>query len=437
MRHVGQTSVLVILDTHGMRIDSWDALHDAALRCTLDTMGERRMPNYWTYLNEANRQLLRLDAFAASENPVACAMLLRQIRRQLALRFEKRSLVFVDDDSQQLYDRWEEREVWAWVPTLSDPVYDIEGVGKVSPREVSWLRRADAFSLDVPIAVREAGLGTLTMLRRRIEVTLLEGTAESEHALEVLVAAGSSAARDTGLEQVMLPLGGQRGVALIYGDGACFRGGIDVVRDGPHWRVTPVDQIAGIAAGDKDSRAVVLDASPCGDDDRRYYAHGSSVQALGAVRKWIDDKLRDAEVRRDGMPKYDVAISFAGEDRESAEEIAARLTLRGYRVFYDAYEQAALWGKDLYQHLASIYTDQAVFCVILISRHYRDKLWTRHELRSAQARAFRESQEYILPVALDDTRLPGMPETIGYVRLSEVGHDGLVALLCEKLEASS
>ena len=52
---------------------------------------------------------------------------------------------------------------------------------------------------------------------------------------------------------------------------------------------------------------------------------------------------------------------------------------------------------------------------MFISRHYATKLWTNHEREAAQARAFLEHEEYILPVRLDDTQLPGMPPTIGYL----------------------
>ena len=82
--------------------------------------------------------------------------------------------------------------------------------------------------------------------------------------------------------------------------------------------------------------------------------------------------------------QYDVALSFAGEDRHYAEQLAELLKLGGYLVFYDKYEQAELWGKDLYLHLSSVYKDQARYCVIFLSEHYAQKLWAKHELQSAQ-----------------------------------------------------
>lgn len=34
------------------------------------------------------------------------------------------------------------------------------------------------------------------------------------------------------------------------------------------------------------------------------------------------------------IEQYDLAISFAGDDRNTAREIATRITARGYRVFF-------------------------------------------------------------------------------------------------------
>ena len=70
---------------------------------------------------------------------------------------------------------------------------------------------------------------------------------------------------------------------------------------------------------------------------------------------------------------YDIAFSFAGEDRPVVEEPANKLKDEGVRVFYDAYEKAALWGKDLYQHLQLVYRDRARYCVVIVSSAYAGK----------------------------------------------------------------
>jgi hypothetical protein len=71
--------------------------------------------------------------------------------------------------------------------------------------------------------------------------------------------------------------------------------------------------------------------------------------------------------------------------------------------------------------------------VIFISSHYARKLWTKHELEAAQARAFRDRREYILPLRLDDTVLPGIEETICYVDLRTTPLEEVERLLMEKL----
>ena len=118
--------------------------------------------------------------------------------------------------------------------------------------------------------------------------------------------------------------------------------------------------------------------------------------------------------------EYDVALSFAGEDRQHVEALAELLATNGYEVFYDKYERSQLWGKNLYTHLSAIYKDKARYCVMFLSDHYARKLWTNHERESAQARAFEENEEYILPVRLDDTEIPGILRTVGYLDLRSI-----------------
>jgi uncharacterized protein (UPF0335 family) len=118
--------------------------------------------------------------------------------------------------------------------------------------------------------------------------------------------------------------------------------------------------------------------------------------------------------------EYDVVLSFAGEDRKYVERTASFLRKSGVKVFYDVYEDVNLWGKDLYQHLDDVYQNKGKYAIIFISEAYSKKLWTNHELKSAQVRAFTESEEYILPARFDDTEIPGIRKTNAYVNLKEL-----------------
>lgn len=134
---------------------------------------------------------------------------------------------------------------------------------------------------------------------------------------------------------------------------------------------------------------------------------------------------------------YDVAFSFAGEDRDYVSQVAQSLKEKGIKVFYDEFEQINLWGKDLYQYLSDLYKNKADYTVLFISEHYARKQWTSHELKSAQARAFAESQEYILPVRFDATEIPGILPTTGYLDISKMNPAQLAAGIVQKLNRSS
>ncbi len=131
---------------------------------------------------------------------------------------------------------------------------------------------------------------------------------------------------------------------------------------------------------------------------------------------------------------WDIAISYASEDRDYVDRLARCLERAGVRVFYDRFEQADLWGKDLYTHLDDVYRNKARYCVMFLSIDYARKTWTNHERKSAQARAFQENQEYILPVRFDSTEIPGVLPTIGYVNANELSPNDLCKLIQEKLE---
>lgn len=177
------------------------------------------------------------------------------------------------------------------------------------------------------------------------------------------------------------------------------------------------------------------------EDRQRSYSDGLKRAAMlleafieEVEEYWPSDRpAEDDATERD----YDVCLSFAGEDRPYVEAVAESLRRHGIRSFYDFYEEVSLWGKDLYQHLDEVYRNRAQFCVLFISDAYARKLWTKHELRSAQARAFEEHQEYILPARFDSTELPGVPPTIAYVDLQQKKPAEFAELIVQKIRSTS
>lgn len=133
------------------------------------------------------------------------------------------------------------------------------------------------------------------------------------------------------------------------------------------------------------------------------------------------------------MYKYDFALSFAGENRDIAEKIALKLTEKGVRVFYDTLETQKLWGEDLAEKLHHIYNKDSKFCIILISEKYIEKMWTTHERKSALQRQLEQKGGYILPIKIDGSILPGLPDTIAYISIKDFTIDQIVGMAQSKM----
>lgn len=144
-------------------------------------------------------------------------------------------------------------------------------------------------------------------------------------------------------------------------------------------------------------------------------------------------KLREEQNSTENL-KYQVALSFAGEDRDKAESLAVELKNLGVSVFYNSFEKGALWGEDLFVYLSNLYRMRAEYCVMFLSKHYREALWTNHERQAAQARAFSENRPYILPIRLDDTDIPGVFGTMGYLRWDKENPSSIAELIATKLK---
>jgi hypothetical protein len=133
---------------------------------------------------------------------------------------------------------------------------------------------------------------------------------------------------------------------------------------------------------------------------------------------------------------YDLALSYAGEDRAYVGQIALRLRDLGVRLFYDEYAASELWGNDLYVLLDDVYRKRARFAVVFVSHYYVSKPWTQHERQSAQARALTDVNPYLLPVRLDDSELPGLRPTVGYIDARTTPVEELVQLIQQKLSTA-
>lgn len=131
--------------------------------------------------------------------------------------------------------------------------------------------------------------------------------------------------------------------------------------------------------------------------------------------------------------EFDVAISFAGEERRYAKGLAEALRVKGLSVFYDEYHKAQLWGKDQ-REFEKIYGPASRFVTPIISKHYVRKTWTRFEFDTALREEQNRTSESILPIRADGARLPGLHDGRFYLSLKENSIEDIVACIIEKCQ---
>ena len=105
--------------------------------------------------------------------------------------------------------------------------------------------------------------------------------------------------------------------------------------------------------------------------------------------------------------RWDVALSFAGAQRDYVGQVAEALKARGVRCFYDADEQVRLWGTHLAEELPRIYARESAAVEVFVSAEYAGRDWTRLERRAAFSQAVVEAGVYVLPARFDDSDLAG------------------------------
>ncbi len=131
--------------------------------------------------------------------------------------------------------------------------------------------------------------------------------------------------------------------------------------------------------------------------------------------------------------RWDVALSFAGAQREYVERVATALKARGVRCFYDEDEQVRLWGTHLADELPRIYAEESAAVVVFITADYAGASWTRLERLAAFSRAVAEAGVYVLPARFDDSQLPGLLPDVVTVDLRRYTPEQFAGLVEEKL----
>ncbi|RXK60035.1 TIR domain-containing protein [Lacibacter luteus] len=127
------------------------------------------------------------------------------------------------------------------------------------------------------------------------------------------------------------------------------------------------------------------------------YGTWLSLLALGSAKENL--KLR--------MPvhyKYEVAISFAEEDRNIALALKLALGIAGFTsVYYYPTYQGKNWGTELAEQLTRTFYEEARYAIVLLSAHYFavEKKYTKVEFKAIKRRIRSDPKNvYLLPIKL-------------------------------------
>lgn len=119
---------------------------------------------------------------------------------------------------------------------------------------------------------------------------------------------------------------------------------------------------------------------------------------------WPDFVREVGFTKVDYEENYDVALSFAGEDRPFAEHLRDALEDEGHSVFYDYAEQHRILGEDVEAYLGPIYAVGSRYVVAVLGEMYGKKRWTLFESEQYKDRIERGE---VIPIW--STKVPPMP----------------------------
>lgn len=134
--------------------------------------------------------------------------------------------------------------------------------------------------------------------------------------------------------------------------------------------------------------------------------------------------------------RFQVALSFPGEDRAFVSRVAARLAeqLGQKRVLYDGYYEAEFARIDLDTHLQRLYHDESELIVVFLSANYELKEWCGLEWRAIRDIIKRRKESTVMPVRFDNTDIPGLFSNAGYIWVGDREPETIADLILQRLD---
>jgi TIR domain len=136
---------------------------------------------------------------------------------------------------------------------------------------------------------------------------------------------------------------------------------------------------------------------------------------------------------------YDLAVSFAGEQRPYVDKFVTECKRRDLRVFYDLDKTVEFWGKSFIIEFRKVYGgSKPRYVVPFLSREYLAKPYPMDEFFVAIEQELQRGGGYVLPVVVGDVRIP--PEllnpAIGFLRADQHTPEELAETMAAKVAST-
>lgn len=137
--------------------------------------------------------------------------------------------------------------------------------------------------------------------------------------------------------------------------------------------------------------------------------------------------------------RFGVALSFPGERRAFVKQIAEQLSkeVGQERVLYDKYYESEFARPDLDTYLQDLYHDESELIVVFLCADYERKEWCGLEWRVVRDLIKQRKTSAIMPLRFDNTEIPGLFSTDGYIQIDERSSREIADLIVQRMRINA
>ena len=140
-----------------------------------------------------------------------------------------------------------------------------------------------------------------------------------------------------------------------------------------------------------------------------------------AVKDPDDGGIGHTPMKMESTKRFRIALSFPGEKRSFVAQVAEALAVQfgRDRVLYDQWYEHEFAIVDLDTHLQRIYHDESDLIAVFLCTDYERKEWCGLEWRAIRDLIKRRQTKDVIPLRFDNTEIPGLFSTDGYVWIGD------------------